>query len=157
MKEKKVPSGNHSWKPWARHTAITNKSSQQYKLQKKAKTDSNGLRYCIDKNGEKRYCVALGVYWCGGNPEDIGRCFDVVMENGAILKCCLGDVKKVKNSQKGEGKFGSKGELLEFQAEGAKLVKVVKESGDVSRLGGAFEGNAKKIIVYNEFIPGFGG
>lgn len=158
-KEKQVARGGHGWKPWARHTAITNKKSPQYKMQKNvAKTDpSNGLRYCIDPYGEKRYCVALGVYWCGGDPSDIGRCFDVVMANGATIKCCLGDTKRVEKSQKGEGKFGSKGELLEFQAEAAVLKKFIGGAGDVSNLGGAFEGEAVKIIVYNYFIPGFGG
>ena len=152
--EMTVPRGGHDWKPWARHTKITLKSSPQYKLQKKAKTDSNGLRYCIDPNGEKRYCVALNTYWCGGDPEDIGRCFDVVMANGSTIKCCLGDVKKDKNSWKGQCKFGSRGELLEFQAEEKKLSK--KINGDVSALGGAFEGEAVKIIAYDFFIEGLG-
>ena len=157
--EKTVPRGGHSWKPWARHTAITNKKSPQYRMQKDyAKTDSsNGLRYCIDPYGEKRYCVALNEYWCGGDSSDIGRCFDVVMANGATIKCCLGDTKRTEKSQNGEGKFGSKGELLEFQAEGKVLKKYLGEAGDISNLGGAFVGEAVKIIAYDYFITGFGG
>lgn len=154
-REMAVPRGGHDWKPWARHTAVNLKSSPQYKMQKNyAKTDSNGLRYCIDPYGEKRYCVALNEYWCGGDSKDIGRCFDVVMANGSIIKCCLGDTKKTENSQNKQGKFGSRGELLEFQAEASKLNK--KVNGDVSKLGGAFEGEAVKIIAYDYFIEGFG-
>ena len=156
--EKMVPRGGHSWKPWAHHTAVNLKTSPQYRMQKSyAKTDpSNGLRYCIDPYGEKRYCVALNDYWCGGDSSDIGRCFDVVMANGATIKCCLGDTKRTEKSQNGEGKFGSKGELLEFQAEEKVLKKYLGEAGDISNLGGAFVGEAVKIIAYDYFIEGFG-
>jgi hypothetical protein len=154
---KKVERGGHDWKPYARHTAITAKSSPQYALQKKAKTDDNGLRYVYDPEGVKRYCVALPVYWAGGTLEDIGRCFDVVMENGAILHCCLGDLKKREHSQNGAGKFGAHGELLEFQVDQSKLPDIVRKCGDISRLGGAFEGEAVEIRVFDLFIEGFGG
>lgn len=154
---KKVPTGGHDWKPYARHTEITAKSSPQYKLQKIAKTDSNGLRYVTDKNGIKRYCVALPVYWAGGSPSDIGRCFDVKMANGEVLHCVLGDVKQIKHSQNGEGKFGSRGELLEFQVEFSKLPKFMQNSSDISYFGGAFEGEAVEITVFDYFIEGFGG
>lgn len=154
---KKVPTGGHDWKPYARHTAITAKSSPQYKLQKIAKTDSNGLRYVTDKNEIKRYCVALPVYWAGGSTKDIGRCFDVKMKNGEVLHCVLGDVKKIEHSQKGEGKFGAHGELMEFQVEQDKLPEIVRKSGDISRLGGAFEGEAVEITVLDYYIAGFGG
>ena len=146
-----VPDGKHEWKPYARYTAITAKSSPQYQLQKIAKTDDNGLRY-VTVDGEKRYCVALGVAWCGGSPSDIGRCFDVKMKNGETIRCVLGDVKKLEHSQNGEGKFGANGELLEFQVDQDKLPDIVRKSGDVSRLGGAFEGNADKIIVYEKNV-----
>lgn len=154
---KTVPSGGHDWKPYARHTAITAKSSPQYRLQQIAKTDSNGLRYVYDPNGVKRYCVALPIYWAGGTLADIGRCFDVTMQNGAVLHCCLGDLKKPEHSQNGEGKFGSRGELLEFQVDQNKLPDIVRKCGDISRLGGDFEGEAATISVLDLFIDGFGG
>ena len=150
-------SGDHSWKPYARYQAITAKNSPQYKLQRIAKTDENGLRYVKDKNGTKRICVALPVYWAGGSTSDIGRCFDVKMENGAVLHCVLGDVKKIEHSQNGEGKFGGHGELMEFQVEQSKLPEIVRKSGDISRLGGAYEGEAVEITVLDYFIEGFGG
>lgn len=150
--EKNVPDGAHSWKPYARHTAITLKTSPQYKLQQMASTDDNGLRYIVDEDGVKRYCVALPVYWAGGTFDDVGRYFDVIMVNGATLHCVLGDIKKIEHSENGEGKFGAHGELLEFQVDQSKLPDIVRKSGDISRLGGAFEGNAKKVIVYDKNI-----
>lgn len=152
----KVERGGHAWKPYARYQAITAKSSMQYKLQQKAKTDSNGLRY-VTVDGVKRYCVALGVAWAGGTANDIGRLFDVKMENGKILHCVLGDIKKVEHSQNGTGRFGSKGELLEFQVDQAKLPEKVRNSGDISKLGGAFAGEAVSITVFDQWVPGFGG
>ncbi|MBP5411488.1 MAG: hypothetical protein J6Y26_06245 [Lachnospiraceae bacterium] len=154
---KKVPQGGHDWKPYARHTAITAKSSPQYALQKIAKTDENGLRYVVDQYGTKRLCVALPVYWAGGTLSDIGRCFDVKMANGATLYCVLGDLKKIEHSQNGEGKFGANGELLEFQVEQSKLPEIVRKCGDISRLGGAYEGEAVEITVCDYFLDGFGG
>ena len=147
-----VERGGHDWKPYARYQAITAKNSQQYKLQKIAKTDKNGLRYVTDADGVKRFCVALGIAWAGGQPEDIGRCLDVVMANGSTLHCVLGDVKKLKHSQDGAGRFGSNGELLEFQVDMEKLPAAVRNSGDVSKLGGAFSGEAVKIIVYDKNV-----
>ena len=152
-----VERGGHAWKPYARYTAITNTKSPQYRLQQKAKTDENGLRYVRDAEGVKRYCVALGVAWAGGTADDIGRCFDVTMANGAVLHCCLGDIKKVEHSQNGAGRFGSRGELLEFQVDQNKLPAAVRACGDISRLGGSFEGEAVSITTFGTFIPGFGG
>lgn len=154
---KTVKQGGHAWKPYARYTAITAKNSPQYRLQKIAKTDSNGLRYVYDPEGVKRYCVALPVYWAGGTYADIGRCFDVVMANGAVLHCCLGDIKKQEHSQDGAGRFGSRGELLEFQVDQKELPEIVRNAGDISKLGGDFEGEAKEIRVFDFFIDGFGG
>lgn len=154
---KKVSGSGHAWKPYARHTAITAKGSPQYKLQKIAKTDSNGLRYVTDPDGVKRYCVALPVYWAGGTAEDIGRCFDVTMKNGAVLHCVLGDVKKQEHSKDGAGRFGSRGELLEFQVDQERLPDNVRRSGDISSLGGAFDGEPAAVTVYGFFIDGFGG
>lgn len=154
---KTVPGGGHDWKPYARHTAITAKSSPQYRLQQIAKTDSNGLRYVYGPDGVKRYCVALPVYWAGGTLDDIGRCFDVTMRNGETIHCCLGDLKKPEHSQNGEGKFGAHGELLEFQVDQSKLPEIVRKCGDISRLGGAFEGEAATITVLDFYVDGFGG
>lgn len=78
-----VEHGAHSWKPWANYHAITATDSPQYKLQRIAQTDENGLRYIIDADGVKRFCVAMPVAWCGGTSKDIGRLFDVVMQNGS--------------------------------------------------------------------------
>lgn len=145
-----VEHGAHSWKPWANYHAITATDSPQYKLQRIAQTDENGLRYIIDADGVKRFCVAMPVAWCGGTSKDIGRLFDVVMSNGSVLHCILGDTKKIEHSQKGEGRFGRKGELMEFQVDEVRLHPGARTSGTISSIGGAFEGEADFVIVYDK-------
>lgn len=145
-----VEHGGHTWKPWANYHAITATDSPQYKLQRIAQTDENGLRYIIDADGVKRFCVAMPVAWCGGTSKDIGRLFDVVMSNGSVLNCILGDTKKVEHSQKGEGRFGRKGELMEFQVDEVRLHPGARRSGTISSIGGAFEGEADFVIVYDK-------
>lgn len=146
--------GMHGWKPWAWYTAITVVNSPQYRLQQIAKTDSYGVRMARDPNGEWRYCVALPVYWAGGTSKDIGRCVDIYMENGAVLKCVLGDTKKVEHSLRGEGKYGRKGEVIEVQVDGNKLPDIVKQMGNASYLGDSWRGEVTKIVVLDMFIGG---
>ena len=145
-----VPQGGHSWKPWANYHAITALDSPQYRLQQIAKTDENGLRYIIDNEGVKRICVAMPVAWCGGTSYDIGRLFDVYMANGSVLTCILGDTKKIENSQNKQGMFGKHGELMEFQVDEVALHPGARKSGTISSIGGAYEGEAVKIVVYGE-------
>lgn len=70
---------------YMRYTAVTSQSSRQYNLLNgpNAKT-VNGFRVV----GE-RYCIALG----SGYTSKIGTKVDLVLEDGTILKCILGDAK----------------------------------------------------------------
>lgn len=147
----------HEWKPYARHTAIKNKSSVQYKLLQLERTSENGLRVVTDPYGIDRYCIALAPQWAGGTGKDIGRCIDVYMKNGAVLHCVLADVKKPEHTQGKEGFYGSRGEVTEWIAEQDRLPEIVRKSGDVSRIGKDWEGDTEKIVVLEYFITGFGG
>ena len=149
------PNG-HTWKPLARYTAISKKNSVEYKLREKERTDENGLRYLIDPNGVKRYCIALEPQWAGGQSVDIGRCVDVLMTNGATLHCVLCDCKRHEKSWNKEGRYGSKGELLEFIVDLSKVSKKVKDNGDASYVSKEFEGGVTSITVLDLYIEGFG-
>lgn len=146
--------GTHTWKPWANYTAITAKNSPQWRLQQIATTDELGRRVVKDPNGVTRFCVALPVYWAGGTYKDIGRCFDVKMVNGAVLHCCLGDTKKIEHSLNGEGKYGRKGEILEVQCDGEKLIFAVKNSGNCSNFSDEWKGEVESITAFDIFIDG---
>lgn len=149
---KTVDSTGHAWKPWARHTAVTDKKSSQYRLEQIAKTDDLGRRVVKDENGEWRFLVALPVYWAGGSQQDIGRCVDIKMVNGRTLKCVLADVKKVEHSINGKGMFGSKGEIIEVICDQAQLAEAVRKSGDASGFGGAWVGEIDSVTVLDMFI-----
>lgn len=106
-----------------------------------------------DTNGNDRYCVALGTFWAGGHPEHIGRCIDVIMVNGAVLRCVLGDVKQEEHTK--NNKYGkTNNDVLEFIVDTRKLPQGVH--GDVSMCAEEFEGDVKEMIVYDEWIEGFG-
>lgn len=145
-----------AWKPYTRYTVYNIKSSAQYQLQQKATTDSNGLRVVKDPNGEYRYTIAMGIAWAGGHPKDIGKCIDITMENGAVLKCCLGDVKKTEHTKDSGNKYGARGELMEFIVDGSKISERVKNTGDVSNAADIFQGKAKSVKVLDMYIEGFG-
>ena len=150
--------GTHGWKPWAWFTACNDRSMPQWRLQQLAKTDEMGRRIVQDPLGEWRFCVALPVYWAGGTSDDIGRCFDLIMANGATLKCVLGDTKKLENSINGAGKYGKgHNEMVEVQVDGSVLYWEVGQRGDASFFGADWQGDVAEVVVLDMFIDGFGG
>ena len=149
----------HTFKPYTRYTAYNLKSSQQYKLQKAAWTETRtGIRIVTDPNGVDRYCVALGTAWAGGQPRHIGRCLDVYMENGAVLHCVLADVKRQEDTVNGANLYGkTNNDILEFIVDGQKISQAVKTTGNVSNAGPEFVGGVERIEVFDLWIEGFGG
>lgn len=152
---KEVEAG-HKFKPFTGFWAYTAKGSAQYKLQKIAKTDERtGIRVVTDKHGEDRYCIALGTYWAGGHPEHIGRCIDVVMVNGAVLKCVLADVKRQEHTKGQRNRYGlDNNDILEFIVDERYLPSGVY--GDMSAAGPEFEGDVSHMVIYDFWIEGFG-
>lgn len=152
---KEVETG-HTFKPYTGFWAYNLKGSAQWRLQQVARSDERtGIRVVTDKHGEERYIVALGTYWAGGHPEHIGRCVDMVMVNGAVLKCVLGDVKKEEDAIR--SRYGRvNNDTLEFIVDEKFLSEAVKICGNVSKAGDEFEGDVEKMIVYDEWIEGFG-
>lgn len=86
-----VPDGegvcNSLNKTYMAYTAVTSRNSAQYRLLygDSAHTDEEtGLRMVDD-----RICIAVGTFYANR----IGTKLDLVMENGNVVKCILGDVK----------------------------------------------------------------
>lgn len=76
---------NNGFKSYMSYDAITSKSSKQYILQKDyAYTGKYGIRQI---NG--RYCVAIGTSF----KVEVGTYFDILLENGTIIPCIVGDIK----------------------------------------------------------------
>ena len=151
----KAVEGGHTMKPYTGYWAYNLKGSAQHSLQKICKTAENGIRVATDSFGVDRYCVALGIYWAGGQPKDIGRCLDVYMVNGSILHCVLADVKRQEDAK--GNKYGRiNNDILEFIVDEKVLSWAVKECGNVSKAGAEFEGDAWQIVVLDYWIEGFG-
>lgn len=148
----------HTFKPYTRYTAYNVIGSTQRRLQIASTTDERtGIRVVTDHECNPRYCVALGTHWAGAHPEHIGRYVDVVMENGCVLKCVLGDVKRQEDTKGKQNKYGAiNNDMLEFIVDEKKLSAAVKACGNVSKAGPEFEGDVKEIIVYDLYIEGFG-
>lgn len=110
------------FKSFMTYTAITKKSSSQYKLQQLAHTDIQGFRVY-----EERYCVAVGT----GVGASVGQFIDVVLVNGTHIPCIVGDIKSDAHTD-ATNLFGVNGCCCEFLIDKNTLIPEVKKSGDCS-------------------------
>lgn len=140
-----VPShADNSFKTYMDYRAITDHTSQQWKLQEKAYTDDKGLRKVGDY-----YCVALGSAFSS----EIGAKFEITLEDGQTFKAILADQKADRHTdttnkyrQLDNGKIN----VVEFIVDTNKLENLPKVMGDVSHVSdGEFAG---EIIEIREII-----
>ena len=129
---------NSGFKSYMPYNAITNKSSKQYKLQQKAYTGDYGIRMV-----DGRYCVALGTHF----QKEIGTYFDLVLKNGTVIKCVLGDIKANKHTKK-DNITSLNGCVSEFIVDSNSLVKNAKTSGDISNCNKKWDSPVEKIHFY---------
>lgn len=139
---KAVPVGA-SKKTYMSYKSITDRTSCQYKLQKRATTGKYGIR-TIDG----RYCIAVGSYYC----TTIGTKLDIIMKNGTIVKCVLADGKDNKHTDS-SNRLGKNGCIVEFIVDTKSLDKTCKKMGDMSYVSsGGLKGAVKSIRVYDETV-----
>lgn len=134
---KTVPANNEV-KKYERYTLLT--KWRQADLQKLAHTDKNGMR----KVG-KRYCVALGSYYT----TTIGTEFDLIMADGRVIPCILGDVKSDQHTDAKHQRGNNDGCVAEFIVDDSKLVDAAKNGGSVHYIP-EFSGEIKKIKIYTD-------
>lgn len=119
---------------------ITSRSSKQWKLQHNyAYTESNGVRAV---NG--RYCIALGSYYS----HDIGQYVDLILENGTVIPCIIGDAKKNIDT-KNNNSIGNDGSAAEFIVNTSSLSQKVRRSGDVSDVNDSWNSNVDTVRIYD--------
>lgn len=136
---KTVPDGN-SFKSYMSYTAITSKSSPQYKLQQQAYTGDYGIRMVED-----RYCIALGTYYTS----IIGTKIDLVMQNGSIIPCILGDVKANQHTCSSNIRARD-GSVVEFIIDRNTLHNTARRMGNISYAADKFAGEILEIRIYQE-------
>lgn len=129
---------NSGFKSYMSYKTITNKDSKQYQLQKKAYTGNYGIRMVDD-----RYCMALGSYF----KKEIGTRFDLVLENGTIIKCILGDIKSSVDTKE-DNITSFNGCVSEFIIDLDHLPNKAKILGDMSYCNDKWDSSIIKINFY---------
>lgn len=130
-------------KTWMPYTAITSKSSNQYKLQLIATTGKYGIRTV-----DGRYCVALGSYFnC-----EIGQYFDLVLANGTVIKCIMADQKSDKHTDSRNIITVDTNCMSEFIVDKNALNKYAKRDGDISSCCKEWNSPVKQVRVYKKVV-----
>ncbi len=112
------------FKSYMTYTLFGTKTNQ-YKLQTICTTDSDGFRRVDDKY----YVIALGTrFKCS-----IGQRVDLILENGEVIQCVLGDVKMDCHTDD-SNTFSRNGCMSEFIVAPKQLDATVKKQGDCSLL-----------------------
>lgn len=142
---------NKGFKSYMSYTTISDKNSKQYKLQEYAYTGKYGLRQV-----NERYCVAVGTHFS----MDVGTYFDLVLENGEVIPCVVGDIKSQEHTLRDRITTALNGCVSEFIVETRYLPYKVKNNdftgtGDISDCYIGWDSPVTKIIVYDYKLGGF--
>lgn len=134
------------------YRCITDKSSDQYKLQQRAKTGAYGLRRLLMRNGVSNhgelqyvnaYCVAMGSHF----GTKIGTLYRVDMKNGEHFHVVLADQKADSDTAENRHISDANGCVLEFLVDTERLTPLVKKMGDISFVRQKkFYGPIKRIV-----------
>lgn len=123
---------------------ITSTSSPQYKLQHKyAYTDDTGIRMV-----DGRYCVALGSYYT----HKIGQYVDLVLENGTIIPCIIGDQKDDRDTNASHT-IAHDGSATEFIVETKALSGKTRRMGDIGYAQSDWLSNVVEVRIYDIILP----
>lgn len=131
-------------KTWMSYTTITSKNTRQYKMQHSiAYTGKYGIRMVDD-----RYCVALGSHFgC-----KIGQYFDLVLANGTVISCVMGDAKKDINTDAANIITVDSNCLSEFIVDRPLLKYEAVRDGDVSSCCEEWKSHVVKIRIYKKVV-----
>lgn len=130
--------GNYGgFKSYESYTAITDKDSDQYALQTIAWTDTDAFRRVDDY-----YLVAVGTYF----EAPVGTAIDVVLENGTVIPCLVGDIKADEHTDSSYHIWSDNNCATEFIVDA--LFTDAKTTGDVSSVYPAWQSRVVSIKVY---------
>ena len=119
------------------------KKTNQAKLQSLCTTNEVGLRVYNDGNGD-RYCVAVGTYF----DTIIGQYFDLILENGVIIPCVMGDEKADEHTDENGLFTVHSGCMTEFVVE----TKYLPHKYSATYCYDDWKSKVVTVIVYNEFV-----
>lgn len=140
-----VPS-NKGYKSWMPYKTITMSGSPQKNIQDDfAYTGNYGIRMV-----DGRYCVAVGTHF--SEATEVGRYFDLVLENDVVIPCIAADWKDDAHTD-GDNIFTARnGCCSEFIVDYDALNKNAKKMGDISYCKEEWNSPVCEIIVYDKNI-----
>lgn len=134
--------GYNGGKTYEPYTTITSVNSWQYKLQQKAYTNEDGFRMI---NG--RYMIATG----SGVSHDIGRYIDIVLENGTVIPCVIGDAKDDAHTDQEFHIMTKKSHCVsEFLVDTSVMNPDLLLSGNMSNYREEWNSKVVKFILYDK-------
>lgn len=135
---------SNGFKSFMPHTSITDKTSQQYKLQQHySYTGDYGIREV-----DGRYCIAIGTAFNTA----IGTYADLILENGTILECIVGDIKDDKDTDYTNIITEDNGCVSEFIVDMSVLDSNVINAGNMSVIDETWNSKVVSIKIYNKNI-----
>ena len=135
---------NTGFKSYMSYTAITSQESPQYQLQKYfAYTGNYGIRQVND-----RYCVAIGTAFNA----NVGTYFDLILENGEVIQCIVGDIKSDQHTDESNIITLNNGCVSEFIVDPDSLDFYAKTMGDISYCKEQWFSNVIKIKIYDRNV-----
>ena len=132
-----VPSAARAFKAQESYRALTNKTSMQYEMQRKAWTDSDGFRRYGD---EGYYMVAMGSYYV----PNCGTVLRVTLDTGKTFMAIGGDQKADCHTDAKNQYCLGNGSLVEFIVDLDKINSESRKRGDMSYSAGM---NGKVVKV----------
>lgn len=126
------------------YTAITDRTSNQYKLQKEfAYTGDYGIRMVYD-----RYCIAIGTYF----DAPVGTPIDLKLENDKTIKCIVADIKADRDTDQNCIMTRANRCVSEFVIDNQSLHSMAKKMGDMSYCSKDWKPRVISIKVYDQNI-----
>lgn len=133
-----VPDIDSTFKAYMDYRCITNTRSEQYRLQKDAETDENGLRVW-----HGRYMIVVGTYY-----GQVGDSLTVTLDTGESFDAVIGDIKADCTTDETNRYYpmeNGNANVIEFIVDTRELPRKVRQMGDVSYADEMFEGDVEKI------------
>ena len=130
-------------KSWMDYRKITSPTSPQYRMQQDyAYTGDYGIRMV-----DGRYCVAIGFAF----EPTIGQYFDIVLENGVVIPCVIGDEKSAYDTI--DNMFTADTDCCtEFIIDEDCLHSRAAEMGDISAIRDEWDSPVEYIKIYKRNV-----
>ena len=129
------------FKSYMDYRTVTSTTSLQYQLLSIYGYSDNGFRKV---NG--RYCIAVGSYF----NTTIGQYIDLILENGVVIKCVMGDLKADIHTEENNIFTSLNNCCSEFIIDINELDPYVANAGNISKANPSWDSPVKYIRVYNK-------